>query len=605
MKVFFQSLLASLVAFILIAGLGVLALIGIAAAMAPSGPTVPKHAILVFDLSTNIPDSNQDGSPSELLQKAINGSDGEGTPLLSLIRAIDRAARDKDIAALYLTGNLRPEGYGAGYGALAELKEALRRFKTSGKPVIAYNQGWTKREYYLCASSDNLYVNPMGELELTAPQADMIFYAGLFKKYGIECQVTRVGKYKSAVEPYLLEKMSPENREQYEKLLGDLWSEWKTSVAADRKMKSEDLQRIADEKGLVSPLDAQKAGLVDKLAYGDQVLDELKRLSGRSEKDQDFPQIDLADYAKLGGDAGSGGRVAIAYAEGTIVDGEGNGTQLGGDRLAQELRRLRLDNNVKAVVLRVNSPGGSAVASDVIQREVIALKKVKPVVVSMGTVAASGGYWISTYASRIFAEPSTLTGSIGVFGVLPNARKLANDHGVTFDGVQLGKLALPSLVRPASPEELGRVQAFVDEIYDQFLHKVAEGRKLPKAAVHEIAQGRVWSGKEALKLGLVDELGGLEDATRAAAKLAGLGTQFRLDAPEAPRTPAEKLLKMLSNEKRKQAAGLRLNASGRTDATLGVGSRIKRGVEQQIQVLDAFNDPHGVYALMPFEATIR
>lgn len=591
MKEFFRSLLASLVALSLFVGGGFLLVILMAMAMAPTGPQVPKKAILVFNLSTNIPDSPQEGSPAEALQRAM-GDGEEGTPLLTLIRALDRAAKDKDIAALYLTGNLRVSGYGSGYGALAELKAALQRFKASGKPVLAYNLGWSKREYYLCAGSGTIYCNPMGEVELMAPQAQMMFFAGLFKKYGIEMQVTRVGKFKSAVEPYILEKMSPENREQYEKLLGDIWASWKESVAADRKLKPEDLQALADQKGTMSAEEARKAGLIDKVAYADQVLDELKRLSGRTAKDRDFPQMDLTEYAKLPGEGQRGGRIAIVYAEGNIVDGEGDGTQVGGERVSRELRALRLDSNVKAIVLRVNSPGGSASASDLIQREVIAARKEKPVVVSMGTVAASGGYWISAYGDRIFAEPTTLTGSIGVFGMLPNVQKLANDHGITFDGVQLGKLGMPSIAKPATPEELARIQGFVDDIYDQFIHKVAEGRNLQPEAVREIAQGRVWSGQEARKLGLVDELGGLEQAVRHAAKLAKL-TEYRMDLPEGAKPPVEKLLRLLGGGERRRLT------------QTGLGDQIKTGLERQLRDLNGFNDPRGVYALMPTQLDIR
>jgi len=597
MKEFLRTLAASLVAQILFAGVGLVLFFIVMVSLASMGsqvPTVPKKAVLIFDLSTNIPDSSQESDPSQAIQRAIQGGRSEGTPLLTLIKTLERAASDKDIAGLYLTGNLQAENYGSGYGALVELKEAIRAFQASGKPVLAYNQNWSKREYYLCAGVGTIYCNPMGVVEFTAPQAEMLFMAGFFKKYGIECQVTRVGKYKSAVEPYLLDKMSPENREQYQKLLEDFWVEWKASVAADRKSTPEGIQKLSDEKGLMSASEAKEAGLVDKVAYYDEVLDELKRLAGKTEKDTDFPQIDLTEYAKIPGDAKRGGnRVAVLYAEGTIVDGEGRGPQVGGDRVSQALRKLRLDDKVKAVVLRVNSPGGSALASDLIQREVIATRKVKPVVISMGTVAASGGYWISAYGSRIFAEPNTLTGSIGVFGMIPNIKKLANDHGFTTDGIQMGKLGLPSITKPMSPEELARLQTLVDTIYDQFLEKVAEGRNLKKEAVHEIAQGRVWSGKEALKLGLVDEIGGLQDAIKCAAQLAKIEKDYRFDMPEAPLPPVERFLKALgAGDKHKRVDG-------------GLGAQIRTGLEHQIEVLNSFNDPRGVYALMPFEATVR
>ncbi len=594
MKDFFKSLFSSFLALMLFFGGAAAIGLGMLLTMGPTSPIVPKRAILVFDLNTNIPDSTKDLDPGETMQRVMKGRMSEGTPLAILINTLNQAAQDKNIAALYLTGNLRSEGYGSGYGALTELKHAIQHFReVSGKPVLAYNQGWGKREYFLCSSADTIYCNPFGEVELTGSSAEVMFMAGAFKKYGIEFQVTRVGKYKSAVEPFILEKMSDENREQYQKLLGDLWGEWKQSVARDRKKTPEDLQRIADDKGMLSATEAQKEGLVDKLAYYDEVLDALKKLSGKSEKDQDFPQIELTEYAKIPAPSSGKNRIAVVYAEGEIVDGEGTGAQAGGERLSLELRRLRLDPGVKAVVLRVNSPGGSVTASDLIQREVVAIRKVKPIVISMGSVAASGGYWISTHGSRIFAEPGTITGSIGVFGLLPNVKKLASDHGITWDSVQMAKLAMPSPSRPRTPEELARIQTLVDEIYDKFLLKVAEGRNMSKDAVGTIAQGRVWSGREALKLGLVDEMGGLQEAVDHAAKLAKVEKDFHVDSPEPALTPAEKVMKLLGGKDRQKVVHL------------GLGDQLKGEFERQLQSLNALNDPKGVYARIPFDAEIR
>lgn len=594
MKDFFKTLIASFLALAMFFGVGIFLILGVLVTLGPTAPVVPKKAILVFDLNTNIPDSAQDPGPGEAVQRVLRGKVVDGSPLPMLINALERAANDPDISALYLTGNLRAEGYGSGYGALTELKEAIQRFKNeSGKPVIAYNQAWSKREYFLCSGVGTLYSNPFGHVEMVGPSAEMMFMAGAFMKYGIEFQVTRVGKYKSAVEPFVLEKMSDENRAQQQKLLDDLWSEWKSSVARDRKKSAGDLQRLADEKAILTAADAEREGLLDKLAYYDEVLDELKRLSGKTGKDMDFPQIDLTEYAKLPSGSRGKNRIAVVYAEGEIVDGDGNGGQIGGDRLSLALRELRLNPEVKAIVLRVNSPGGSATASDVIQREVILARKSKPVVVSMGTVAASGGYWISTYGDRIFAEPETITGSIGVFGLLPNVKKLANDHGVTFDGVQTAKLAMPSLSRPSTPEELARIQSVVDDVYEQFLQKVSESRRMQKEAVHEIAQGRVWSGREALKLGLVDEMGGLRDAVKCAAKLAKIEDDYRVDAPEPARTPLEKFLKILEER------------GGRRVVRAGLGDQLKASFERQIRFLNSLNDPRAVYVRMPFDLTIR
>ncbi len=597
MKIFFKSFFASLLALCCFAGLGLVLLISFAA-MGSSKPTVPDKAILVFDLSTNIPDSTHDSDSSEALRQALQGREAEALPLRTLILNLDRAAKDPHIAALYLTGNLQSAGYGAGPAALKELREAIQRFKKdSGKPVLAYNQGWGKREYYLCAGATSVGVSSLGPfwaMDIGGLSSEPMFFGEAFKKYGVEVQVTRVGKYKSAVEPFVLDKMSDANREQIQKLLDDLWGDWKATVAADRKLKPEAIQQLADEKGILKAEEAKAAGLVDRIVTYDEILADLKKLAGKADKDRDFPQITLATYAQVPGTPQKGkNRIVVVYAEGDIVDGEGGPGQIGGDKLARELRRLRMESGVKAVVLRVNSPGGSAMASEVIQREAVLMRKEKPLVVSMGTVAASGGYWISTFSDRIFAEPNTLTGSIGVFGMLPNVKKLANDHGITFDQVQTAKLgSMITPFRPKTEAEIARVQSVVDEIYEQFLLKVAEGRKMKKDAVHEIAQGRVWSGSEALKLGLVDELGGLDAAIKHAAKAAKIENDFRVDPQGAPKKPIEKLMESLGGEKRRPLVR-------------GPWTDIKGEIERQFAVLQSLNDPMGVYARMPFEVSFR
>ena len=593
MKDFFKNLFASLLALVLFGGVLFFLLIGIAAAGGGAKTTVPDKAVLVFDLDTNIPDSVREPEPGEALQQALQGRDS-ATPLYTLIKALDRAATDKRIAALYLTGNPQSAGYGSGPAALKELKEALHRFSASGKPVLAYNMGWGKRAYYLCAGTSKVIVNPFGELEMTGLASQPMFLGGAFQKYGIEVQVTKVGKYKSAVEPFILDKMSDASREQTTKLLGDIWEDWKGSLAKDRHKTPEDIQKIADELGILLAKDAKTAGLVDQIAAEDEVLDQLKALSGKTAKDKDFPQVSMDEYAGLPAEPQKGkNRIALVYAEGEIVDGDGNGSQIGGDKLARELRKLRLDKSVKAVVMRVNSPGGSASASDLIQREVILTKKDKPVIISMGYLAASGGYWISTYGDRIFAEPNTITGSIGVFGLLPNVKKLANEHGITWDEVSTSKLANPmTLARPKTDFELARIQSVVDHIYDQFLSKVSESRHIPKDAVNEIAQGRVWSGSEALKLKLVDELGGLEDAIRYAAKKANIADDYRVVGPGAGKKPIEKLMEALSGEKQRKL-------------TKGPAEQVMAEFQRQLKMLTSLNDPQGVYARMPMEISIR
>jgi protease-4 len=354
---------------------------------------------------------------------------------------------------------------------------------------------------------------------------------------------------------------------------------------------------------------ALQAGLITRVLYRDEVLNELKKKTGRTGAKDAFKQIGLADYIKVApavsggpkpekGDEGKGsrrGRIAIVYAEGAIVDGEGEIGDVSGEKFSRELRRLRQDPDVKAIVLRVNSPGGSASASERIQREIrLAREENKPVIVSMGSYAASGGYWISTYGDRIFAEPTTITGSIGVFGVFFNAQKLANDLGLTFDVVKTGKFADSlTIARPQTPEELARWQHWVDWIYDEFLTKVSESRQLDRTKVHEIAQGRVWSGTEAVKLGLVDEIGGLDAALAYAAQKAGLGADYRVVEYPRKKELAEAIAEMFEGFK------------PATSKAGGVVAQTIEHVRSELQVVEQFNDRRGVYARLPVEIYVR
>lgn len=591
MKDFFKSFFATLLALMVAGGLAFVLFFGLLAVLGSSGkPTVPGKAVLVFDLDTSLSEGERDTEPSEAISEAMGGGGARSQVLPVAIEALDRAASDSRITALFITGNLQ----NAGPAQLRELREAIQRFKAK-KPVLAYNLGWGKRDYYLAAGATTVFMNPFGEMEVNGLASEPMFFGEAFKKYGVEVQVTRVGKYKSAVEPFITDRMSDPNREQIQMLLDDIWGEWKDTVAKDRKKQPADLQTIADERGLIEAEDAKKLGLVDRIAPYDEVLDELKKLAGKQPKDKDFPQITLATYAGIPGEAKAGKtRVAVLVAEGEIVDGEGKSSQIGGERLSRELRRLRLDERVKAVVLRVNSPGGSASASELIQREVVLTKKVKPLVISMGHLAASGGYWISTYGDRIFAEPTTITGSIGVFGLLPNVKKLANGHGITWDSVQTAKLANPmTLTRPKNDLELNRIQGMVDHIYEQFVAKVADSRKMKKESVHEIAQGRVWSGREAVKLGLVDELGGLGAALKHAAKMAKAENDFYVAGPEREPDAFKDLLRNLSQGKSRKLA-----KPGPVDALADT-------FKLQLERVSALNDPRGVYARMPFEIDLK
>lgn len=612
MKNFFTSFFATIAALLVFAFGGLLmvfVLIGALAAMGEKPVAVQNGSYLVLDLNANIQDTPSQMEGLEELETVFGGAGAQRLQLRQLTRAIRAAADDPDIAGIFMQGQFTPNGYGTGFAALREVREALAAFRESGKPVKAYLTWATTREYYLASAASEVTLDPYGAILMPGLASQPMFFAGAFEKFGIGVQVTRVGKYKSAVEPFTRRDMSPENREQVQKLLDDVWRDLVAGIEEGRGLEAGVLQKAVDAEGFLRPEPALAAKLVDRAAYWDVVLEELKADTGREGEKKTFKQIAIKDYAKLVSgdglaatrrDAGkvqlSGNeRLGIVYAEGEIVDGDGDGENLVyGAKVARQIRELRQDDKVKAIVLRINSPGGSAAASEMILREVQLAQQAKPVVVSMGTVAASGGYWISMFSERVFAEPTTITGSIGVFGMFLNFQGLANDKlGLTFDVVKTGKFAdATTVVRPKSEEELALFQKFVDWIYEEFTTKVATSRKLDLAQVKEIAQGRVWSGAQAKELGLVDELGGLEDAIRYAAEKAQLGDKFRI--VELPRAKqfAEVLTEALEGRRREQALS-------------GPLGTMVRDLSAELQSVNRFNDPRGVYARLPFDVRLK
>jgi len=590
------SMLGSLAGLILFFSLGTggLILLVIAAASRDTGPQVKNRSVLVFDLSLNITDSNPTSSTSEALGEAISGDETTSITLRTVLKALENARQDKRIVALYLDGSRTSAGNGTGLATLKEVREALERFRSAGKKIIAYNVDLGKQAYYLSSVADTVILNPMGTVEINGFSSQQLFYTGALEKFGIGVQVIRVGKYKSAVEPFVLKKLSQENRQQTQALLSDLWGEFVTTVGKSRKITPGQLQAIADYQGEFTASEARTRRLVDKVAYLDEVVADLKKLTGSSEEDKSFRQIRISTYAKVEDKdfkkRTSKNKIALVYAEGEIVNGQGSGQQVGGDRLARQLRQLRQDEDIKAVVLRINSPGGSVTASEEIQREVRLSRDKKPVIVSMGDYAASGGYWIATGANHIFAEPNTITGSIGVFGLQFNVQKLANSNGLTWDVVKTGRYAdRTTISRPKTPQELAIAQKWVNQIYDQFLNKVAESRKLPKQKVAQIAQGRVWSGQDAKALGLVDEIGGIDDAIEYAAKQAKLGENWELEEYPKLRSLEQRILETLTNE-----------ASARTQKVPDPLTAEFLKIQADLAILQSMNDPRGIYARLPF-----
>ena len=496
--------------------------------------TVQPESILKIDLSEHIVEA-----PSASPLGGIDLATLRVTPQLTLfkaLRAIEAAAADSRIKGIYLHMN----GQGsASIAVLEELREAIEQFKQSGKFVVSYNEVYGQGTYYLATAADKIYLQPHGALSWQGLGFTLSFYKGLFDKLDVGFEIFRptACKYKSAVEPYFMTHMSEANRMQMQQLVDSMWGTISSEVAEARGIDLAMLDKLTDGLELSMPEEALQRGMVDALIYEDQMDDVFRTYGVEPGKDGLFRFITLGDYAsQVGADLKniSSSQIAVVYADGAIVDGEGYGKEIYGNTLAATIAEVRRDEKVKAVVLRVNSPGGSALASDVIWREMELLREQKPVVVSMGSYAASGGYYISCPADVIVADRTTLTGSIGVFGAFPVVGGMMKEKlGITFDGVKsntsadFGQSVLGlGVIRPVTPAEKAFVMKGVDRVYETFTSIVSEGRNLPIEKVLDIAGGRVWSGVDALKIGLVDANGGLKTAIGVAASKAELGDKY-------------------------------------------------------------------------------
>lgn len=531
-KTFLAGLLAVIVGTFLVFFLWIFILLGIAGSMEKSVAVHPE-SILKIDFSEVLTDA-----PSSDPLAGIDLMTLQTTRQLSLfkaLRAIEAAGADDRIKGIYLRMN--GGGGVTGSALLEELREALLEFKQSGKFIVAYNETYSQGQYYLASVADKIYLQPEGGMEWSGLASDVMFYKGLLDKLDLRAEVFRptACKYKSAVEPFILDKMSSANREQMQALVNSMWGTISGAVCESRGIDSVKMRRITDNLQVTLPEEALEYGFVDSLLYEDQMEDVFAEL-GVSD-DYDF--ITLGDYAsQVGADLKniSADQVAIVYADGQIVDGEGYGKEIYGNTLAAKIAGVRDDEKVKAVVLRVNSPGGSALASDVIWREVELLRAEKPVVVSMGSYAASGGYYISCPADVIVADKLTLTGSIGVFGMILDTREaLKNKLGITIDGVQSNASSSFLATQPLTPVQRSMIMRGVDKVYTTFTNDVAEGRNLPIEKVLDIAGGRVWSGADALGIGLIDTYGGLKTAIALAVDKADLGDNYRVT--EVTETP--------------------------------------------------------------------
>ena len=609
MKSFFASLLGTFAGLLLFfvggAFLGFV-MLGIMASMGQQAPaTVEDGSYIVFDLGVNLTDAPQqfDGNA---FAAALSDQDIPGQlQLREVTRGLREAARDDRIAGILLKGSFAPSGYGTSFAALRELRAALQAIRDAGKPVHAHFDYPDVRDYYIGSVADEVSMEPQGLLLVAGLAAEPTFFKGAFDRFGIGVQALRAGTYKSAIEPYTRRDLSPENREQLEALLGELWTELRDTIATDRGIEPGRMQVLIDEGEGFYAEDALASGFIDRVAYTDEIISELKAATGVTDAQDPFEQVSFQSYLQQAPKVAAAeeetpaetgnrrGRVAVVYAEGAIVNGRGRIDEVGGAKFSREIRRLRQDPDIAALVLRVNSPGGSAKASEQILREVQLAREVMPVVVSMGGYAASGGYWIATHADRIFAEPTTITGSIGVFGVLFNIQELGNDLGFTWDTVKTGRFAdALTASRPKDEEEVALLQKGIDGVYTDFVGRVAEGRGLEVSEVQAIAQGRVWSGAAAAEIGLVDELGGLAEAIAYAAGEAGLEEGFRVTEFPRKKELAEAIAEALN---RLQPAG----------AKSGLVDRVASRLKESIDYLDQFNDPAGIYLRMPVDFVVR
>ncbi|WP_313156988.1 signal peptide peptidase SppA [Sphingobacterium multivorum] len=533
MKSFFKYVLATITGIVISFVVLFIVLMGIIGAIISSASSdqeivVKSNSVLYLSFDYDISERSE-ANPLGSLN--LPGYSTKNIGLDDILARIKYAATDGNIKGIYLDAS----HIGVGFASLKEVRDELLAFKKTGKFVVAYNAGYDQKAYYVASTADKVYVNPQGTIDFKGLASSTMFYKDLLDKVGVEMQIVKVGTFKSAVEPFFLNKMSDPNRLQVTSYLGSIYSTFINEIAASRNIAADSLRAIANDYRVRDADDAVKYKLADAKLYKDELLSDLRKRLKISEKDE-ISFVSLLDYNKKLKDDASGSEVAVLYAAGEIVDGEGTGPgQIGGDKFSRELRKLREDDAVKAVVLRVNSPGGSALASDIIWREVILTKKVKPVIVSMGDLAASGGYYISAAADSIFAEPTTITGSIGVFGVIPNFQNLMNNKiGVHYDGVKTGKFAdlMTSFDRPLTAEERDIIQREVDKVYGTFTKVVADGRKLSIADVDSIGQGRVWTGAQGVNNKLVDRLGNLDVAIQAAAKKANLSKYKVSQYPE-------------------------------------------------------------------------
>ena len=546
---------------------------------------VRKNSVMMLDLNGTLTERSQE-NPLDFLMK----EDYKTYGLDDILSSIRKAKENEDIKGIYIQAT----SLGAGFASLEEIRDALKDFKESGKFIVAYGDTYTQNLYYLSSVADKVLLNPQGMLEWRGLAATPMFFKDLLEKIGVEMQIFKVGTYKSAVEPFISTEMSPANREQVNVYLSSIWGQITSSVAESRNLSVEALNKEADRMLMFYPAEESvKNGLVDTLIYKNDVRDYLKNMVG-IDKDDNMPVLGIQDMINVKKNVPrdkSGNVIAVYYAYGEIDGGSSASTDEGinSEKVIKDLRKLKDNENVKAVVLRVNSPGGSAYGSEQIWYAVNQLKKEKPVIVSMGDYAASGGYYIACNADTIVAEPTTLTGSIGIFGMMPNAKGLTEKLGVNFDVVKTNPYAdFGNLTRPMNDGEKGLMQMYVNKGYELFLTRCSDGRGISMEELDKIAQGRVWTGSTAKELGLVDELGGLDKALEIAIAKAGVDAYTVMNYPKK-----EGFLESLMN----------------TNPGNYIKARMLNGkmndVYRQFSIIENFDKIDRIQARVPFELNIQ
>ena len=585
MKNFFKHLLITILGVFVSLLLLFFVMIGVIGAMVSSGDketVVKENSILYVDFKQEIVDRASDNPLEGFDFMSMQPQNNMG--LNKILKAIAEAKEDPNIKGIFM----EIDAVGAGAATTEEIRDALIDFKTSGKFIISYSDTYSQKAYYLATVSDKVYLNPEGMIEWMGLRSEIMFFKGALEKLGVEPQILRHGKFKSAVEPFMLDKMSPENREQTLTYMGSIWNHWVDGISKARNVSVDELNRLANNMEIFNGKSCIDNKLVDSLIYKDQLIDKLKDLTSTPEK-EDLKTVTLAQYFKVPAKKAkfSKDKIAVIYAQGEIGMGEGSEDAIGSDGISRAIRKARRDSTIKAIVFRVNSPGGSALASEVIWREVELANKVKPVIVSMGDVAASGGYYIAAPATTIMASPTTITGSIGVFGLFFNLQNVMNKKlGINVDVVKTNDHAdFFSQFRPMTAEEKAVGQKFIEETYQTFIGHVAEGRGLEVEKVDEIGQGRVWSGVNAKDIKLVDEFGGLNAAIKLAAEKAKVEKYRLVELPEQ-KDPFQEIIKGMTGEAKafflKDELGVTYKHYNRIKSMLnnqGVQARIPYDVE--------------------------